>query len=170
MAPQQNLRPNRQFVFLTRQVFIGLPSLSGSPVYVLTRPRVIAYRGRLVAEATPQRGADVHAASFVPQRIIVLEEALLSCPEMFRLILVHELFHFVWPRLGNGARAAFSQAIRNEVEAKARGELGESASVKKPRATPDWFVTRNASAPRRFAARTPATAPGRKANREASPT
>ena len=49
----------------------------------------------------------------------------------FRLILLHELFHFVWLRLGNSARRDFGSILRDERQRGARGELGESSEVKK---------------------------------------
>ncbi len=73
----------------------------------------------------------VYAASFIHKRKIVLAAELLRDQRMLRLILVHELFHFVWPRLGNQTRAEFAALLRREVSAGARGELGESAEVKK---------------------------------------
>jgi hypothetical protein len=47
------------------------------------------------------------------------------------LILIHELFHFVWMRLGNGARAEFTDVLLKEWKHGARGELGESSAVRK---------------------------------------
>ena len=91
-----------------------------------------AYRGRLLS-AQPQTGTPVYAAAFIRERRIVLERELLSKPAKLRLILVHELFHFVWARLGNTVRRQFSDLLRNEVRAGARGELGESAGVQKAR-------------------------------------
>jgi hypothetical protein len=48
-----------------------------------------------------------------------------------RLILIHEIFHFVWARLGNVKRAEYALILRREFANGARGELGESAQVKK---------------------------------------
>ena len=48
-----------------------------------------------------------------------------------RLILVHEIFHFVWARLGNAARREFEALLLQELKAHARGELGESAAAHK---------------------------------------
>ena len=50
---------------------------------------------------------------------------------MLRLILIHEVFHFVWVRLDNGSRREFARVLRKEIKAGARGELGESAAVRK---------------------------------------
>jgi hypothetical protein len=73
----------------------------------------------------------VHAASFIRRRRIVLEARLLRYPRLFRLILVHEIFHFVWARLSNAKRTEFSRLLECEFAAGVEGELGESAQVKK---------------------------------------
>jgi hypothetical protein len=52
-----------------------------------------------------------------------------------RLITVHEIFHFAWARLGNSARRAWAALVEAEVAAHARGELGESSSLKN---SPDY--------------------------------
>jgi len=65
----------------------------------------------------------------------VLESELLNKAEL-PMILVHEIFHFVWVRLGNVKRAGYAALLMEEGRARARGELGESASVKK-KAAPD---------------------------------
>lgn len=49
----------------------------------------------------------------------------------FQRILTHELFHFVWVRLGNTRRKSWQLLIEAEVNAKARGELGWSAEWRK---------------------------------------
>lgn len=73
----------------------------------------------------------MYAAAFLRERNIILEAALLSNASAFRLILVHELFHFVWPRLANGVRKSFSGMLLDERNRGARGELGESSGVRK---------------------------------------
>ncbi len=78
-----------------------------------------------------ERGTPVHAASFLRKREIVLESELLARKRDLRLILVHEIFHFVWLRLGNGKRRQFRALLEQELKAGARGELGESAEVHK---------------------------------------
>ncbi len=47
-----------------------------------------------------------------------------------KFILVHELFHFVWARLGNELRAQYSALLQNERSRSARGELGESSEFR----------------------------------------
>jgi hypothetical protein len=88
-----------------------------------------AHRGKLLS-AAPERGTPVHAASFIRRREIILEYELLDKPTL-PLILVHEIFHFVWARLSNATRASFSALLAEEFRRNARGELGESASVRK---------------------------------------
>ncbi len=78
----------------------------------------------------PERGIPVHAASFIRRREIILEHELLANPAL-PLIVVHEIFHFVWVRLSNAARAGFTALLAEEFRCHARGELGESAAVKK---------------------------------------
>jgi hypothetical protein len=76
----------------------------------------------------------VHAATFIRRREIVLETQLTRKPGPLRLITVHEIFHFVWARLGNSARRSYAALLKAEVAAHARGELGESSVLKKSRA------------------------------------
>jgi hypothetical protein len=93
-----------------------------------------AYRGRLLT-ANPDRGSPVHAATFLRGRRIVLEEELLANPALLRLILVHEILHFAWLRLGNVRRGEYLALLAAERAAGARGELGESADVAKEHVT-----------------------------------
>jgi hypothetical protein len=62
-----------------------------------------------------------------------LETELLSRPHLLRLIVLHELFHFVWARLGNRRRQEFAEVLDRELQGRARGELGESSEVQKER-------------------------------------
>ena len=110
---------------------VGLPELFGSPISVYTLPALKAHRGKLLTGDSAAAGTEVHAASFIHKREIVLETALLLRPHSLRLILVHEVFHFVWPRLGNPVRQSFVSLLSEELNAGAQGELGESAGVHK---------------------------------------
>lgn len=103
----------------------GLPALTGSPLFIRTLPLLTAHRGKLLSSDT-QRGTPVHAASFIRRREILLETELLTKPDL-SLILVHEIFHFVWARLGNPKRAEYARLLNKE----GPGELGESAAVSK---------------------------------------
>jgi len=54
-------------------------------------------------------------------------------PEDFEKVLVHELYHFVWVRLGNPKRLAWEQLLLRE---NASGELGWSAEWRKAKLGP----------------------------------
>ena len=115
---------------LILQTLEELPCLNGSDISLAIKPRLTAYRGEL-RSGLLQAGTPVHAAAFIRRREMILEKALVRNPGMFRLILVHELFHFVWARLGNLSRASFADLVSAELRMGATGELGESADVKK---------------------------------------
>jgi hypothetical protein len=102
---------------------------------VRDRALLTAHRGKLLWGAGP--GTPVEAASFLLQREIVLETRLLRQPRRLRFILVHELFHFVWRRLGNPLRREFEALLRWEQSHRARGALGESSAIKKERLAGD---------------------------------
>jgi hypothetical protein len=110
--------------------FIGLPSLEGSPISLAFLPQLTAWRGKLLS-GQAGKGHAVHAASFIRKRKLVLESDLLRDPTGLRLILAHELFHFVWVRLSNATRQSYRDLIAAELRRGARGELGESAAVAK---------------------------------------
>ena len=60
-------------------------------------------------------------------------------PEDFARIFVHELFHFVWLRLGNAKRRSYERVIAKELQRRMRGELGWSAEWRKEKLDPcDW--------------------------------
>jgi hypothetical protein len=109
-----------------------LPELTGEPITIVFRPDLTVYRGRLKSGAA-QRGTPVHAAAYIRARRLVLETALMRQPGKLRWILAHELFHFVWTRLGNVAREEYRSMLLSERKAGARGELGESAAFRKQR-------------------------------------
>jgi hypothetical protein len=73
----------------------------------------------------------VHAGSFIRKRQIVLDQELRGEPKELARILVHELFHFVWVRLGNPTRRSYELLLREEWKQRARGELGWSAESRK---------------------------------------
>lgn len=56
---------------------------------------------------------------------MILETELLENRKELRRILVHEIFHFVWLRLGNPARRGFEDLIAAE---RGRREAGWSAA------------------------------------------
>ncbi len=93
----------------------NLPPLSGLPVAVYS------------AHGLYDRRGPVHAGSFLRERRIVLD----CTPAEFPRIFVHEIFHFVWMKLGNPTRKAFEQLIAAEWWAQTPGELGWSAEWRK---------------------------------------
>jgi hypothetical protein len=141
------LRSKRRLI---SEIEAGLPSFDGGPVFVCAQPGLTAYRGKLLSRCEPTqglekglsgegawRGAPVYAASFVRDRRIVLESLVLTDEALLRLILVHEIFHFCWPRLGNPARAEYKNLLEREFARGARGELGESSQIRKELALAD---------------------------------
>jgi hypothetical protein len=98
-----------------RLILSRLPELAGGPI------RMQRHRGMRDA-----RGA-VHAGAFLRERRIAF-----SCSASeFARVFVHEIFHFVWLRLGNPRRQSYEEMLRAEIAAKARGELGWSAELRK---------------------------------------
>jgi hypothetical protein len=79
------------------------------------------------------RGQEALAASFLAAGRIVLASALRRDPRERRRILVHEVFHFVWRRLGNPRRRSWGELLSAEFRSRARGELGWSAEWRKNR-------------------------------------
>ena len=97
------------------------------PEFSLRLPRI-----KIAAAAglqTPARGP-AHAASFIPQRYLLLAQSLFSRSGELGRILYHELCHFLWPRLGTGRRF-YEAAITRETQAGITGELGYSAAAAK---------------------------------------
>lgn len=95
-----------------------IPALSGRPLCLETRRGLRDKRG------------PVHAGSFLRQRRIVFDCA----PAEFSRIFVHELFHFVWLRLGNPARRSYEVLLASE-RPRRGGELGWSAEWRKDEIT-----------------------------------
>lgn len=108
----------------------GLPPISGNPISLKFQPVLTAHRGKLLS-GIAETGTPVHAASFLRERRIVLDEALCDSDSRLQLILTHEIAHFLWWRLGNRRRREFTALLVRERIHCARGELGESAEVAK---------------------------------------
>lgn len=104
--------------------------LFGSAIHISAQSRLTAHRGKLLS-GRPGLGTPVYAASFIRERRIVLESEVLDHPETLPLIAIHEVFHFVWAGLGNPARHEYRELLRREWMHGAKGELGESSSLKK---------------------------------------
>ncbi len=71
-----------------------------------------AHRGQLVFGEGP--GQPLQGASFLAERRIVLDEALLGhAPDLVN-IFAHEVYHFVWRRLSNEERKSFADLLAGE--------------------------------------------------------
>ncbi len=79
---------------------------------------------------TDRRGA-VHAGAHIRDRRIVFDAETAAKPQEFARIFIHEIFHFVWLRLGNPRRWSYEALLREEMRKRARGELGWSAEWRK---------------------------------------
>jgi len=95
------------------------PQMDGQPIRLEIR-RALADR----------RGA-VHAGAFIRERRIAFDAKLAANRREFDRIFVHEIFHFVWLRLGNPRRWSYEGLLRQEMRGNARGELGWSAEWRK---------------------------------------
>src|SRR5439155_185041 len=94
-----------------------LPPARGAPVSICF-VRDLSHRG------------PIHAGAFLRQRRIVFETSLARDPSEFARIFVHELFHFVWLRLGNPLRRSYEDLLAREIHARARAELRWSAVLR----------------------------------------
>jgi hypothetical protein len=106
-----------------------LGTLEGRSVGLRFLPALTAGQRQLYSNR-PQ-GQPVHAGSFIRKRQIVLDQELERQPRELARILVHELFHFAWVRLGNPSRRSYDALVREEWKQRARGELGWSAESRK---------------------------------------
>jgi hypothetical protein len=106
-----------------------LRSLDGRVVRVRFMPALTADRRHLYSNRP--HGDPVFAGSFIRKREIILDQELAHQPRELARILVHEVFHFAWVRLGNPARRSYEDLLRGEWKQRARGELGWSAELRK---------------------------------------
>ena len=97
----------------------ALPPLTGRPIRIQKGPGL------------RDRHGEVHAGSFLRERRIVFNCRARDFPRIF----VHEVFHFVWMRLGNRWRRSWETLLKEELEERARGELGWSAEWRKAELT-----------------------------------
>ena len=104
-----------------------LPPLTGAPI------RIHFTKG------LRDRHGAAHGGAFLRERRIALDCARAELPR----ILAHELFHFVWLRLGNAARRSWEDLLRVEMAAGARGDLGWSAEWRKLALSPDRIASRH---------------------------
>jgi hypothetical protein len=99
-----------------------------------------AIRLQSVGGLSDRRGP-VHGGSFLRERRIALD-----CTHAeFSRILAHELFHFVWLRLGNPVRRSWEEHLRHELQLGVRGELGWSAEWRKVSLSPGDIRGRTAA-------------------------
>ena len=105
-------------------------SLAGTSVFINEYP----VSGNLRSENTAS-SSQTHAASFIPERYVVLDAALFRRRVELGRILYHELCHFVWPRLGNPSREKFAALLTREFHQGIAGELGYSAEWRKTNLT-----------------------------------
>jgi hypothetical protein len=108
-----------------------LPRIVGAPIRVRFSPGLRASRGRLASsiESHGARWAEIHAGTYVRSHCTIVDSALLADQRELTRILLHELFHYVWARLGNAARQSFEDVLLAERAARARGELGWSSEL-----------------------------------------
>lgn len=102
-----------------------LPAITGRPVRLEIRGSLRDRRG------------NVHAGAFLRERRIAFEAELAADHAEFARIFVHEVFHFVWLRLGNARRWSFEAVLREELLRRARGDLGWSAEWRKRALRPE---------------------------------
>lgn len=102
---------------------------TGAPLRLEWAGSLRACRGKLRFGGGP--GQPIHAASFLRERRMVLDEDLRSDPGELARIALHEIFHFAWIRLNNAERRRWEQLLKEEIAAGVRGELGWSAEMRR---------------------------------------
>jgi hypothetical protein len=102
------------------------PALSGDPIRVEIRRSLGAHL----------------AATSIPRRTILLDREVLRRAGEFERILVHEVFHFAWVRLGNPRRRKWERVLEAEFARHAAGELGWSAEWRKKKLSASVIRTR----------------------------
>jgi hypothetical protein len=106
-----------------------MPAFTGEPISVFFAPGLTAHRGQLLHGAPV--GVPIHAGSHLRRREMVLDAGLLENRAELCRIFVHELYHFIWARLGNKHRRAYEGLLHAEFESRVPGELGWSAEALK---------------------------------------
>ena len=110
-----------------RAILRRLPPLEGAVIGVETIPGL------------RDRHGAAHGGAFLRERRMAFDCTRAEFPRIF----VHELFHFVWRRAGNGIRRSYGDLLQSEVRARARGELGWSAEWRKKALIPADARLRN---------------------------
>lgn len=103
--------------------------MRGKGIHVRFVPALTAGRSKFYSNRS--YGQPVYAATFIRKREIVLDSALRGQPTELARILIHELFHFAWARLGEAGRQSYEALLIQEWNRHARGELGWSAESRK---------------------------------------
>ena len=108
-----------------------LPQIVGAPIRIRFSPGLRASRHRLAAgtQRHASRWQEIHAGTYVRRRHTIVDQALLADRRELTRILLHELFHYAWARLGNSARQSFEELLLTERAERARGELGWSSEL-----------------------------------------
>jgi len=101
---------------------VTLPLLAGRPIRVEVRPSLGSHL----------------AATSIPGRRIFLDAEVLVRRGEFERILVHEIFHFAWVRLGNPRRRSWEALLAAEIADAVPGELGWSAEWRKNKLPVGW--------------------------------
>jgi hypothetical protein len=126
--PEQGVEMQKGVDLQISQILRRLPPLLGDPIEMAFSTGLSDRRG------------PVHAASFLRERRITFDCTRAEFPRIF----VHELFHFVWVRLGNQIRRDWEAMMLREREAGAQGELGWSAEWRKQALAESDATRRNA--------------------------
>jgi len=103
--------------------------MEGRSIRLRFLPELTADRSYLYSKRS--YGQPVYAGSFIRKREIVLDQELERQPRELARILMHELFHFAWVRLGNPTRRSYEALLREEWKQCSRGELGWSSEQRK---------------------------------------
>ena len=119
------LAPHAVLTVAVQQLAGIMPEVKGRRIRVSVRPKLTAHKGKLLSRSSS--GTPVYAGAMLEDRTITLDSSLLRTPRMLARIFVHEVFHFVWWRLGNPLRRSFEELVKTEFEAGVRGELGWSS-------------------------------------------
>lgn len=107
---------------------------NGPPIEIAFKPELTAWRGKLLSGQA--KGQPVLAGSFLRERSIIIDRDLLDKPPHLARIVLHEVFHFVWQRLGNPARLDWERVLREELASRVEGETGWSAEWRKAELRP----------------------------------
>jgi hypothetical protein len=135
LSPRTTAEERRALAYWIRRLPSGLMDrlprlkLAGAERLRLAQARVVINE---IPQGLAARPEDhLHAASYIPQRYVVLNRQLFRQRVELGRILYHELCHFVWPRLGNPLRKSYEEMLRAEFRAGVRGELGYSSEWRK---------------------------------------